>query len=80
MHDLLAACEPYLKDGETPAERIERERRDTTAALELLIREKRKTEVMLAALKRIRETRVFLGGIAQSMLDDAIMLAEVAES
>lgn len=74
--ELLAACEPYLKDGETPAERIQRERRDTNAALTLLAREKRKSEAMLAALKRIRETRVFLGAVAQEMLDDAIKMAE----
>jgi hypothetical protein len=31
---------------------------------------------MLAALKRIKETRVFLGAIAQGMMDDAIAYAE----
>ena len=36
---MLADCEQYLKDGETPAQRIERERRDTEAVLNLLIRE-----------------------------------------
>ena len=74
--ELLAACEPYLKDGETPAERIRRERRDTDAVLTLLAREKLKSEAMLAALKRVKETRVFLGAIAQEMLDDAIKMAE----
>ena len=32
--------------------------------------------VMLDALKRIKETRVFLGAIAQGMMDDAIAQAE----
>ena len=36
---MLADCEQYLKDGGTPAQRIERERRDTEAVLNLLIRE-----------------------------------------
>lgn len=34
----LGACEPYLKEGETPAERIERERRDTQSLMTLLAR------------------------------------------
>lgn len=76
QRELLDACGPYLKEGEAPAERIERERRDTEVALKLLAQEKRKTEAMLAALKRIKETRVFLGAIAHGMLDDAIKLAE----
>jgi hypothetical protein len=29
--DLLTACKPYLKDGETPAECIERHRKDAAA-------------------------------------------------
>lgn len=52
---MLAECEQYLKDGETPAQRIERERRDTEAVLALLIREKRKTERMRKALQRIAQ-------------------------
>jgi hypothetical protein len=44
LRQMIEDCEPYLKDGETPAQRIERERRDTEAVLNLLIREKRKTE------------------------------------
>lgn len=76
MHDLLAACEPYLKDGETPAQRIERERRDTAVALELLANERIKNEFALAALRRVKETRVWLGAVAQGMVDDAIKMAE----
>ena len=40
LRQMLADCEQYLKDGETPAQRIERERRDTEAVLNLLIRER----------------------------------------
>ena len=50
MRKMLADCEQYLKDGETPAQRIERERRDTDAVLTLLIREKQKTEPLQKAL------------------------------
>lgn len=37
---LLEACAPYLKDGETPAERIERERRDVSTAVKALAHER----------------------------------------
>lgn len=40
---LCLACEPWLKEHETPAERIERECRDTEALMNLLAREKEKT-------------------------------------
>lgn len=43
------ACAPYLKEGETPAERIERERRDCDGVLELLRQERLKNEAMLSA-------------------------------
>lgn len=43
---LIAECAKYLKDGETPVQRIERERRDTDAALTLLIREKERTKAL----------------------------------
>lgn len=43
---LIAECAKYLKDGETPAQRIERERRDTDAVLTLLIREKERTRLL----------------------------------
>lgn len=76
LQGLLDECSTYLKDGETPAQRMARDHRDSLALMELLAREKRKSEAMLAALKRIKETGVFLGAIAQGMLDDAIRLAE----
>ena len=37
-------CAPFLKEDETPAQRIERERADTEAVLKLLISEKREVE------------------------------------
>ena len=55
LRHMLADCEKYLKEGETPAQRIERERRDTEAVLNLLIREKRKTERMRKALQQIAQ-------------------------
>ena len=55
LRKMVADCEPYLKDGETPAQRIERERRDTEAVLTLLVREKQKTERLAAALNLIAE-------------------------
>ena len=55
LRQMLADCEQYLKEGETPAQRIERERRDTEAVLNLLIREKRKTERMREALQHIAQ-------------------------
>lgn len=55
LRQMLADCEKYLKEGETPAQRIERERRDTEALLNMLIREKRKTKRMLDALRNIAQ-------------------------
>ena len=51
LHAQIAACEPYLKEGETPAERIERDHRDSLALMRLLAQEKTKNEVLLEALK-----------------------------
>ena len=50
---LIEACTPYLKDGETPAERIQRERKDTEAMTRLYAKERAKTEALLAALKEV---------------------------
>lgn len=55
VRQMLVDCEHYLKEGETPAQRIERERRDTEAVLNLLIREKQKTERMADLLHRMLE-------------------------
>lgn len=48
-------CAPFLKEGESPKERIERERRDTDAVLTLLVREKKKNETLSAAMNQIAE-------------------------
>ena len=53
LHNQIAACEPYLKEGKTPAERIERDHRDSLALMALLAREKTKNEALLEALKQI---------------------------
>jgi len=55
LRQMLADCEQYLKEDETPAQRIERERRDTEAVLNLLIREKRKTEELSAEVDRLHK-------------------------
>lgn len=47
LHAQIAACEPYLKEGETPAERIERDHKDSLALMTLLAREKTKNEATL---------------------------------
>jgi hypothetical protein len=72
----IDALMPYLKEGETPVQRIEREMRDTEAITRLYKREREINEELLAALKRIKETKVFLGAIAQEMMDNAIQRAE----
>ena len=51
MRKLIADCDPYLKDGETPAECIQRNRDDTGAALKLLAKEKRKYEALVGGIK-----------------------------
>lgn len=47
---LMAACEPYLKDEETPAECIARNRRDVDGCLTMLIAERRKADALAARL------------------------------
>jgi hypothetical protein len=42
----LQACEPYLKDDETPAQCIERNRKDVDAALELLRQDRAKNTAL----------------------------------
>jgi chromosome segregation ATPase len=51
LHALVAACEPYLKEDETPVERIERECRDTEAVCRLYAKEREKNQELLEALK-----------------------------
>ena len=51
----LDDCQPYLKDGETPAECIERNRKDTDAVLSLLVREKQKSGRLTVALAGLHD-------------------------
>ena len=44
LYKALEDCQPYLKDGETPAECIARNRADLSIALGLLAQEKQKNE------------------------------------
>ena len=44
-------CAPFLKDGETPVERIRRERKDTSALLNILQDEREKVERLQRMLK-----------------------------
>ena len=53
---LVEACAPFLKDDETPAECIRRNRKDVDGCLSMLIDEKRKN----AALRTERDEAVAL--------------------
>ena len=55
---VLDGLAQYLKDDETPAQRIERERKDTGLVMRLLANEKRKTERLEDMLKRMLEAPV----------------------
>ena len=55
-NDVLSSCQPYLKDGETPAECIKRNRDDSIALMELLAAERVKVsnyEKTMAAISEI---------------------------
>lgn len=51
LRGLVDACAIYLKEDETPAQRIERERVDTEAVLKLLSKEKREVEQLRGLLE-----------------------------
>lgn len=55
--DFTAECAPYLKDGETPANRIQREIDENAALLGLLAEERAKAELMRKALESIGSFR-----------------------
>lgn len=61
---VLDGLAQYLKDDETPAQRIERERRDTEAALRLLVLEKMKTERLTNFLHRMLEASTTQIGVS----------------
>ena len=52
---LVATCEPFLKDDETPAECIARNRRDADGCLTMLIAERRKVEALRWRLAEVEE-------------------------
>lgn len=58
--DLWAACQPYMKAGETPAECIKRNRDDANSTLEMLANERAENERLegLAEDRRVELVRV----------------------
>lgn len=83
----LAACAPYLKDDETPAECIERNRKDIDALMTLLAREKAQVETLtqqVETLTRERDTTYReCSNAARDVIatrDHATQRAEQAES
>lgn len=50
---LVEACAPFLKDDETPAECLARNRRDVDGCLSMLVAEKRKTKTLEARLAEV---------------------------
>lgn len=70
LRQMVADCDVYLKEGETPAQRIERERRDTEAVLNLLIREKQRTEAMREVMLRMMAGIDHLAEIARQWEPD----------
>lgn len=73
----LADCQPYLKDGETPAQCIERERRGTDALLTLLAREKYKS---IALAREVRYLRTYGNKDCTAMADAAMARGELDEA
>jgi len=56
LQAVIDACAIYLKEGETPAQRIERDHRDALALMSLLAQEKRKSEALLEFAQEVRRT------------------------
>ena len=52
----IDACAIYLKEGETPAQRIERDHRDSLALMRLLAQEKHKSEALLEFAQEVRRS------------------------
>ena len=53
LREKLDACAPYLKEGETPADRIQREIDDNAAVLGLLAKEKKENEALRKDVERL---------------------------
>lgn len=66
----LNACAIYLKDGETPAQRIHRDHCDALALMSLLAQEKRKSEALLEALKHAEAALADIGDADREPGDD----------
>jgi len=58
----LDDCQQYLKEGETPAECIERNRTDVDSALSLLVKEKQRVEAADIAIRQARRFLLNLNG------------------
>ena len=52
----IDACAIYLKEGETPAQRIERDHRDSLALMRLLAQEKLKSETLMEFVLEVRRS------------------------
>lgn len=57
LQALIDACAPYLKEGETPAECILRNRADSSAVLKLLAHARNYTQGPIELVNRTRSTR-----------------------
>lgn len=52
---IVRDCEEYLKPGETPAERIQREIDDCLSLIEMLVKKQRRIKELEAENARLRE-------------------------
>jgi chromosome segregation ATPase len=52
LRGLVEECAVFLKEDETPVQRIERDRADTEAVLKLLLKEKRRTQKLQDKIDR----------------------------
>lgn len=78
LRALVDACAPYLKAGETPAERIERDRKDCDALMTVLATRTKECEALRAQLAasesacaQMREALADLIGLADAAMADA---------
>ncbi len=55
LREQIEACAPFMKDGETPAECIARNRKDTDSVMTLVVREKYRAEAAEARLLEIEQ-------------------------
>lgn len=77
LQGLIDACAIYLKEGETPADRILRERGDTDAVCRLYAKEREKNQELLEALKLMLAVEtVFDAEVAEDAARAAIAKAE----